>query len=313
VEVKSGAVIYTTSFDAPQHEPDEMQDEILGAVGNLLTTEINKLSYPYPLDTVQKRKAVDLASEARSRVDRAEDSASIIKEFEDAIALDAGNVDIIGWYANALVAIASNNGHSADPQGSELKKAKSLLDQGEKIAPYHRIVRYGRNQYYRIAGNPQAALIACEATRRILPWEPRIHKEMGGNFLLLGLLDDALRAYQAADRLQKTGAVRWTWFWGAGLASLLANHNQEAVTWLTKASALRTSDPWIHAMLAVAYRRLGDPAQAEREHEAFDKLNPPTSVDDFIANNFPPSIDYNIRLRDALDQLRREVTFTMGK
>lgn len=312
-DARSGEVVFTTKFDAPQRESAEMQDEILGRIGDDLTVAINKLSYPHPIDTPARQQALSLVLEARKRVERAEDADLILSEYRQALALDPDNVEILAWYANALIAVTQNNGRAPDRGDARLLEARDILERGEMVAPYHRLIGHARCQLFKLIGEPQTGLVACELTRRIIPWSSRTFKELGYNAMLLGLFEDAATDFQAADRLQKDGAVRWTWYWGAGLVSLLTGKDEQAVEWLSRALRLRTSDPWIHAALAVALRRVKDEVGAQREIETWRSLQPTTTIDDFIANNFPPSIAYNSKVRGVISELRGDLDAVISK
>jgi class 3 adenylate cyclase/tetratricopeptide (TPR) repeat protein len=271
-EIATGQIIATTGFDAPQREMSEMQDEILDFVANELSIEINKLRYPFPIDTPEKQKARSLAQEARLRVDLRTKPQRAIELFDQATALSPNDVDIAGWRANNLVAIGSIQPTGSAERKAHLDAARAILTRHKANIQFHRLLSYAQCQMLNYSGELQAALAACGETRRLLPWSARVEKEIGSVQMKLGLLEQSLASFTQADRLERKLPIRWAWKVQAGLACLLLNRNQEAVSWLAQAAALRMDLAGIQALFAVALKRTDDSERLRQQIGVLDGM-----------------------------------------
>jgi adenylate cyclase len=308
-EAATGLVVATTSFEAPQRELSEMQDEILGAIGDDLTVEINKSYFSYPLDTPDKKRAWELAQEARFRTDLRAEPERALNLLEQAVTISPDNMDILGWYANTLIAIASIDSSSRSPRQTYLERAQAFLRKQNRSSQYNRLLSYANCQLAHYSGELQAALVACDETRRILPWSARVYKELGSIQMELDLLDEALTSFERADRLARSRAIRWTWEARAGLACLALGRNQEAADWLSQAATLRVDDPQIQALLGVAFKRQNNLVALQRQVEAlqrYKKNNPNDDiVSDFIATYQFATSPFREKIKSLADEIAR--------
>jgi len=272
VETATRQVVTATSFVAQAGPLEDMQDEILGAVGEDLSVEINKLHYGRGAETPDTQRALRLAEEARNRIDLRTEPSRAIALFEDAQRLSPDSLDIAGWYANALVAIASFPPPSSNERKKYLEQARAILDARRAEVPFHRLLIYAQCQLSNYEGNPEAALAACNGALHVSPWSPRVYKEVGTAYMQLGQLDRALTSFTQAERFDHRHSVRYTWELKAGIASLLLGRYQEAINWFKRAAAVNNNDPWIPGLSAVAYNRLRDKAAAQNEIASLKRL-----------------------------------------
>lgn len=287
IETATGRVVAATNFSAPPRAPDEMQDEILGAVGDDLSVEINRLRYPR-LDTPDAQKALRLADEARNRVDMVKEPARVIALYEEATRLYGDSLDIAGWFTNALIAIATDLPPGSKERADYLLRARFTLAANDKDASFHRLLAYAQCQISNYEHQHAAALAACNRSAQILPFAARSQKEIGTAYMLLGQLERALVSFTQAERFDRRHSVRSIWELKAGLACLLLDKNREAADWLRRAASVGQDDPWVSALAAVAFFRLGDQAASRQEIDAFKRIpadrvkaSPVRSIADF--------------------------------
>jgi tetratricopeptide (TPR) repeat protein len=277
MEMATGRLVLATSFAGQNSPKENMLDEILGSVGDDLSVEINKLRFGDVEDSPDARLALRLAEEARNRIDLRAEPARAIDLYEEATHLSPASLDIAGWYANALVAMASDQPINTERRRAYLSKAKDILDARKSEIPFHRLLIYAQCQLSNYAGNPEAALAACNQALRILPWSARVNKEIGTAYMQIGQLEKALEWFSRAERLDHRHAVKATWETKAGIAAILLGHNEEAANWFASAATINKSDPWIIGLSAVAYNRLGRKDRASEQIATLKQLSPDKS------------------------------------
>jgi tetratricopeptide (TPR) repeat protein len=131
---------------------------------------------------------------------------------------------------------------------------------------------YAQCQLANYAGNPEAALATCDQALHILPWSARVNKEIGTAYMQLGQLERANEYFAQSERFGHKLSVRYVWELKAGIASLLLGHNQMAEDWLKRAAVVNTKEPWIPALLAVAYNRLNERESMQNAMDTFKRI-----------------------------------------
>ena len=265
VETATGQVIRAFGIDVAEKDMAEMEDEVLGLIGNEVSVEINRRAFPPPIGSPDNERARLLVQEARTRTDLRTDGARALGLYEEALRLSPDDKDIAGWYANALIVVATDMKDGSAEQTRYLQIAGVILGKDEFTTATHRLYAYAKCQLINRSHNPQAALAACNRVRLLLPWSARVYKEIGVAYMQIGLLDQALSAFRQAERLNHTTVARWTWASRAGIVCLLLERNAEAQSWLAEAADLRKDDLGSRMLLAVADHRLGDLAGERRE------------------------------------------------
>ncbi len=281
VETATGKVLASVAFDPPAREPELMQQEILGAIGDDLSVEINKLRFPAPPATAETRRARQLAQEARAiGGDSRADPGRALALFAEANRLSPDDLDIQGWHANTLIAVATSSKQPAEQRKTHLDRVRALLARGGEATRFHRLFGYARCQLANYDGAASEAVTACDETRQVTPWSARVFKEIGTAYLKLGVLDRALGAFTQAERLDRRHFVRWTWEMKAGIAALFKGDNAAAADWLRAAVALRKDDLGMQGLLAVVYKRPDDqPALARQSAVVLGMAEMATAMD----------------------------------
>ncbi len=303
INAHTGDIIINSPFEAPHGSPLEMQDEILGRVGRELTEAINRLAYPYPLDTAEKLHAVDLMQSAQNRADAGAPPGPTMALFQEALATDPKNFEIAASYANALIGAASNQYKPSKQQEEYYAAAKAILDKLDTKVHSNRLVAYARCQLFRNIPDLFQALTACESTQKILPWSARVYKELGYVHMLSGQLRGAYEQFKNADRLQRKGAIRWSWVLGGVLTCLLLDRSEEALDWLNTVNTGNVS-PKVDLLVAVARHRINSTAPTNFTDVGFFHDNTP---DDIINNWFPSSLTYGMEMTNSINRLKSDL------
>jgi DNA-binding SARP family transcriptional activator/TolB-like protein len=314
----SGEVLHQVEYKAPPRPPVDMQDEILGRVGRLMTEKLDELAYPWSVSSPGASHVMDTAITARNLVNRGDTSDRVIELFRTALRQEPDNLQIKAMFANALVGQALNGGLPQNRQRDSLAEAMRLFDEVETAAPHLQRVVYGRCQALRALADLQATLAdlqaaraACQRSRTLMPWSARVYKELGYTFLMLGVLDQADGYFQAAERLERVGTIRWTWAVGAGATALLRGQPEAAGRWFQTATILRPNNRWYYLFAAVAARRSGDEEAVRRHLARFRDLPAATSLDDYFESFFPAALPYPSSMREGLTALKQEMAAMM--
>lgn len=303
----SGEVLQQVEFKAPPRPTVEMQDEILGRVGRLITEKLDEVAYPRGARTAEGRQALETALTARNMVNRGDTSDRVMELFREALRLQPDNVEIKAYFGNALVAQALNSGLANSRQRDILAEAVRVFAEVEASTPHLQVMVYGRCQAMRTLADLQAARVACDRARTVMPWSARVYKEMGYAMLLLGVLDRADGYFQAAERLEPQSTIRWTWAAGAGVTALLSNQPGIALDWLEKASQLRPRFPWYYLFSAIAAGQVGDADKEAQAMERFRATPRATSLADYFDSFFPTFVPYSSDMSDRLQKLKSEM------
>ena len=287
VNAKAGEIVATSRFDADQGELHDVQDLILGSVGRELTEKINQLAFPYPLDTPEKQKAFDLAKEARDASDGGAPFEKIEERLVESLLLDPNNLANVAYYANSLIAEATNS-DTIGPRENELfDRAAAVLKSLPPKARLYRLLSYAECQLATHSGRYGSGRELCFRTLQILPWSARIYKEIGYAALASNQLKDAIANFEIADRLWKSGSIRWTWQYGMGLSQLLLGHNQEAITAFGNSISQNSALSWSYLYMAVAESRLQHQTKVIKAIAQFKKLNKTSDIEQSVNTDFP--------------------------
>jgi len=306
VNAKAGEIVATSRFDADQGELSDVQDLILGSVGRELTEKINQLAFPYPLDTPEKQKAFDLAREARDAGDGGAPFEKIEERLQESLRLDPNNLANVAYYANSLVAEASNDTESTDGDAI-YKKAYEIVKDLPSIAYKYRLLSYARCQLATHSGNYGSGVELCLHTQQILPWSPRVYKELGYAALESNNPNDAIEYFQTADRLQKVGAVRWTWQYGAGISYLITGKYLEAYEHLKLVTVINSNRSWPYLFMGMIDLRIENRKEAIDNIKQFHNLNPKADIDRFLIQLFPKAEIREGAMKPLLTNLANEM------
>ena len=121
-------------------------------------------------------------------------------------------------------------------------------------------------------------LVACARTLSFDPWDGMALYHIGLSQIQLGRFDDALETFKQADRYDTPQVSRWTWLLGGGIACMMLDRPEEAVSWLNRSLAITAGSGRTHMVLAAAYQQIGRTADAKAAMAKGLALRPGTTV-----------------------------------
>lgn len=182
---------------------------------------------------------------------------------ENALAADPDNVDLeAALAAHMLRGIQLVWYNPADVPATE-RAAQSMLERALRLKPTYIPVIEGYCRLLTATNQFIESVVACGKALSFDPWDGLALYNLGLSQLRLGRFEDGLATFRQADQFDTPRMARWTWLLGAGLAALLMDRDEEAVSWLTKSIAVTPGTGRTHALLATAYQRLGRTEEAK--------------------------------------------------
>jgi DNA-binding winged helix-turn-helix (wHTH) protein/tetratricopeptide (TPR) repeat protein len=124
-------------------------------------------------------------------------------------------------------------------------------------------------------------LVACARTLSLNPWDGMALYHIGLAQFQLGRFEDALETFKQADRYDTPEVSRWTWLLGAGIACLLLDRPDEAISWLQRSIAITPASGRTHMLLATANQMLGRSDEAKTAMATGLALRPGTTAGNF--------------------------------
>ncbi|HVZ51757.1 MAG TPA: winged helix-turn-helix domain-containing protein [Pseudolabrys sp.] len=276
--------IPTVSVGIDGIDPLLQRTRLAAGLGHQVAKEINSLLNPSdrtaaPAESADSagKAAVEqaIASINRTTRERFGEAQTIL---EKALAERPANTDV----AVALAALKLRGiqlvWYGREQRFAAEDSARSLLESALRARPnslpvldaYCRLL-VATNQFV-------DGLVACARTLSFDPWDGTALYHIGLAQLQLGRFDDALESFEQADRYDTPAVSRWTWLLGAGIACLMLDRPQEAVSWLNRSLAITVGSGRTHMVLAAAYQQIGRTTDAKAAMAKGLALRPGTTV-----------------------------------
>jgi tetratricopeptide (TPR) repeat protein len=255
-------------------------------IGELLKADArsaaaNRGSLPGSTNVVIQQATASIMQTTRERFGAAQTM------LEKALADDPDNVDLaVSLAAVQLRGIQMVWYGPTDGVAARIS-TKSILERALRVEPDSIAVLEAYYRFLNATNQFVESLVACARTLNLDPWDGMALYHIGLAELQLGRFDDALATFQQADRFDAPQVSRWTWMVGAGWVNLLMGRNQEAVPWLQRLIAITPASGRTYMLLAVAYRRLGQPDEAKATMAKAMALRPGSTA----PNVEPPTLN----------------------
>jgi len=276
VEAGTGATIWSTSVQGPVGGVADVDviRTLSARVGSRVAVELNRLREgpdPPPKEASRSLAAEAAATFAQMSAERQHRAEAI---YQQAIAADPSNRDAVLGLMNLQMIGVINHWYPNDQADTIAASVRGVTER--VLARHAHDLEALRAQCYldRFAGAFEQSVAECLAILRRNPWDVRSIKEIGFSQIMLGRLEDALDSFATAESLDPVVPLRWTWEEGAGLVCLLLDRNAEAADWLNRSLDAAPGGGRANLLLAVAYARLGRPADAKVALAAFRAANP---------------------------------------
>jgi DNA-binding winged helix-turn-helix (wHTH) protein/tetratricopeptide (TPR) repeat protein len=182
---------------------------------------------------------------------------------EKAIAADPGNVDLEAALAAHLLRGIQMVWYNPADAAATQSAAQSMLEHALRTKPSYIPVLEAYCRLLNTTNQFIESLVACGRVLTFDPWDGLAIYNLGLGQLRLGRFEDALATFKKAEQFDTPRTARWTWLLGAGLTLVVMDRNEEAIPYLTRSIAITPATGRSHAVLAVAYQRVGRTAEAK--------------------------------------------------
>jgi DNA-binding winged helix-turn-helix (wHTH) protein/Flp pilus assembly protein TadD len=265
IQTATGEVQSVAAVSVNASEPDiqVQQSRLAAGAGHVLARRLNTLlesgGRPVPADDA--KVAIEQATASINRTTR-ERFAAAQTMLEKGLAAEPDNSELqIALAALQLRGIQMAWYEPAE-RAAAVRNAGSLLERARQITPRYIPVLEAYCRFLTATNQFVESLVTCAKALSFDPWNGLILYHIGLAQLQLGRFEDALATFRQADRFDTPEVSRWTWLLGAGWATLLMGHNEEAASWLQRSIAITPASGRPYMLLAVAYQRMGQPDEA---------------------------------------------------
>jgi adenylate cyclase len=287
VDANSGQDIWADRFDQPLKDLGAGQDAIVRRIGTALNIQLvdvesarskrERPTDPAAFDLILRARSILLHPKGLSEQNEA------IALLEQALQLDPNSVRAMADLAFLLL--------DRFRDGIDFQRATELLAQATAISPDDEGVLSFTGVLYQFQGKDAEALTKFERLLEINPNLPMAYNNMGQTLIKLGRSEEAIAAFEEANRLDPGGSYAFQRYNNLAFASLLLGHNEEAIVWERRALAanpnLRPDRRAFRTLyIAAAEIRLGHRDEAHRLVTEANSIWPYITVRQFFPKDF---------------------------
>jgi adenylate cyclase len=276
IDAESGAHVWADRFDTDRRNLAEAQSEITGRLARTLNLElVQAVGRQIEQERSVNPDAQDLIMRGWALYQRTQVPASRTQakqDFEKALELDPNSYDAKLGIAASLVTDLSG-GFSEQPEADEARAEKllgELLARGSNRSQLHQTIALLR----RVQNRLPESRIEWERAIELDPNNAIAYGQLGVTLIYLGDPAAAIPLEEKRIRLNPEDPNIAIAYWSLGLAHLLLGHNDQAVDWLTKASAANPRVYYFYLDLAAALALQGHVDQARTALNEALKLKP---------------------------------------
>jgi len=197
---------------------------------------------------------------------------------EKAVAADPGNVDLEAALAAHLLRGIQMTWYNRADVAATQRTAQSMLEHALRTKPTYIPVLEAYCRLLNTTNQFIESLVACGRVLTFDPWDGFAIYNLGLGQLRLGRFEDALATFKLAEQFDTPRTGRWTWLLGAGLTLVVMDRDEEAIPYLTRSIAITPATGRSHAVLAVAYQRVGRSDEAKAALAKTMELRPGSTV-----------------------------------
>jgi tetratricopeptide (TPR) repeat protein len=197
---------------------------------------------------------------------------------EKALAADPDNVDLEAALSAHLLRGIQMTWYNKAEVAETRRTAQSLLEHALRVKPTYIPVLEAYCRLLNTINQVIESLVACGRVLTFDPWDGLAIYNLGLGQVRLGRFEDALATFRQAERYDTPRTARWTWLLGAGLAMVVMDRDEEAIPYLTKSIAITPATGRSHALLAVAYQRVGRTDEAKAALAKTMELRPGSTI-----------------------------------
>jgi TolB-like protein/cytochrome c-type biogenesis protein CcmH/NrfG len=304
IDTLTGGQLWSDRFDKDRNDVLAAQDEIVARLSRSVGLQVIDAEARQRTKS-QSPEAVDLVMRGWAVMNRPSTKESLIEAralFEQALAVDPGNVDALAQMATTLVFEVAN-GYYDEGRAERLARADALLADVLASDPNHIAALRARATLLRARGSLREAISAAAAAIACNPGEPRAFNEMGLSWLYLGELEEGIECFRKAGRIAPRDPSSWVWMSGLGRAQIGLGEYADAVQSLYAAVAANPKAFDSHAFLAAACALCGRHEESQIALKECDRLRPGLTITGLSRIWSVPIEATDSRYRDYHDRL----------
>jgi TolB-like protein len=298
VDAETGNHLWAERFDKPVADLFDMQDEIVSRLANSLDAELIAAEAsraersPHP-------DAMDLVFQGRAWFNKGltpDHMAQARGFFDQALTLDAGNIEAMTGLARVDVALAA--ALLTDDWSARLVAAEATSTKVLSLAPNHAWAHLVLGIVQMYTRRAAEGIAECEQALALDRNLASAHAFIGLAKYVLGRGAETEPHVNEAFRLSPRDTVAHRWMVWAGLANVQVGADAEAVVWFRRGIDANRNFSIAHFQLAATLARLGDLPQARAAVQAGLALDPSFTIR---------------RLRDATSAWNDNPTYLAGR
>jgi len=284
IDTETGNQLWAERFEKPVGDLFDMQDEIVSRLANALDTQLVAAEArraersPHP-------DATDLCFQGAAwlNMGRAPENMMQARDFyEQALALEPGNVEALVGTARANFAIGANL--VSDDGVERLAAAEAALAKALSLAPNHPTAHDVMGLVKIFTNRAAQGIAECERALTLDRNLARSHASIGIAKFYLGRGEETEAHMVQALRLSPRDTQAYIWSMFVGLAKIWQGADAEALVWLRRSLEANRNYPAAHFNLAAALALVGELDEARATAQAGLALNPSYTIRRYRTN-----------------------------
>ncbi len=274
IDAETGTHLWAERFDKPTADLFDMQDEIVSRLANTLGAELIAAEARRAEHSLRP-DVMDLVFQGRAWWNKGwtpDYMARARRFFEQAIALDAGNVEAIAGLAAVDVTVGA--AVLVDDRAARFASAEAALTKVLSLAPHHVQARLALGGLLMFTKRTAQAITELEHALALDSNAAGAHGLIGFAKHLLGRSEETEAHINEALRLSPRDTEAHRWFVWVGIAKVALNSDVEAIAWLRRGLDANRNFPMAHFHLAAVLARRGEMAEARAAAQAGLGLDP---------------------------------------
>jgi TolB-like protein len=277
-DTQSGAQVWTQTFDGELGNLFALQDQLTTRVGNSIAREIVILAAREAETRRSSPKVADLMLRARALVLKPQ-SLKNWQQIEalcrQVLALEPNHAGAMVVLATTLTLGAANFGFEMDQGGREKQfvEGRDLALRARELDPDNPGVYIAIGVYATAHDDYAGGRRAAETRVSMDPKNPNAYNNLASALLIGGEAPRAIELLTQAISLNPRHPPDVTLL-NMSHAYFMSGDNDAAIEWGLKATEISPANPFIHALLAVAYGAKGEDAKARSAVADLHRVSP---------------------------------------
>jgi TolB-like protein/Tfp pilus assembly protein PilF len=304
IDAETGNHVWAERFDKPVADLFDMQDEIVARLASQLGTQLIEAE-ARRAERAPLPDSMDLYFQGTAALNKGvtpEYMAQARGYFEQALALDPGNIEALG--GTAFVDFLSAALFFTDDRAARIEAAEATLTKVLSLAPNHAVAQYLLGAVYILTNRAEEGIAKCEHALALDRNLAAAHAMIGIAKRSAGRSEETESHVLEALRLSPRDTFAYSWMAFVGSAKICLGKDEEAVAWLRRSIETNRNQPG-HFFLAAAQAHLGRMSEAQAAAKAGLALNPTFTIRRFRAGAVSDNPTYLAQRERFYDGMRK--------